>query len=65
MFALDVSVLAIQTGMLQAVCEGLKAALYDEQGNAKLNNRIGIITFDKDVQFFNLHVSPNTYFNLF
>ncbi|EIE80858.1 hypothetical protein RO3G_05563 [Rhizopus delemar RA 99-880] len=59
-FALDVSVLAIQTGMLQAVCEGLKAALYDEQGNAKLNNRIGIITFDKDVQFFNLHASLST-----
>ncbi|CAO3661283.1 unnamed protein product [Rhizopus microsporus] len=56
-FAIDVSVLAIQSGMLQAVCEGIKAALYDEHGNAKMKNRIGIITFDKDVQFYNLSAS--------
>lgn len=55
-FAIDASVLAIQSGMLQAVCEGIKTALYDEHGNAKMKNRIGIITFDKDVQFYNLSV---------
>ncbi|EPB87319.1 hypothetical protein HMPREF1544_05844 [Mucor circinelloides 1006PhL] len=53
-FALDVSVQAIQSGMLQSVCEALKHALYDGQGNPKLNNRIGILTFNKDVHFYNL-----------
>lgn len=56
-FALDVSVQAIQSGMLQAVCEALKQAIYDVEGNAKLTSRIGIMTFDKGVQFYNLHVS--------
>lgn len=56
-FALDVSVQAIQSGMLQSVCEALKHALYDGQGNPKLNNRVGILTFNKDVHFYNLAVS--------
>ncbi|KAI9272138.1 hypothetical protein EDC94DRAFT_595571 [Helicostylum pulchrum] len=53
-FALDVSIQSIQNGMLQAVCEGLKAAIYDTNGNSKLANRIGIITFDKGVHFYNM-----------
>lgn len=56
-FALDVSVQAIQSGMLQSVCEALKHAIYDGEGNPKLNNRIGILTFNKDVHFYNLAVS--------
>jgi protein transport protein SEC24 len=53
-FAIDVSVQAIQTGMLLAVCEALKNAIYDHEGNVKLNNRVGIITFNKDVHYYNL-----------
>lgn len=57
-FALDVSIQSIQSGMLQSVCEALKSALYDSEGSSKLpKNRVGIITFDKGVQFYNLHVS--------
>ncbi|KAI8090117.1 Sec23/Sec24 trunk domain-containing protein [Gilbertella persicaria] len=53
-FAIDVSIQSVQSGMLQAVCEGLKHALYDTEGNPKLDNRIGIMTFNKDVHFYNL-----------
>ncbi|KAI8997900.1 hypothetical protein BDB01DRAFT_772851 [Pilobolus umbonatus] len=45
-FALDVSVLSIQTGMLQSQRRGAKVA-----------NEIAIITFDKDVHFYNLSSS--------
>lgn len=60
-FALDVSIQAVQSGMLQAVCEALKSALYDANGDSKFGNRIGIITFDKGVHFYNLTVSHLTY----
>ncbi|KAI8975427.1 hypothetical protein BDF20DRAFT_605994 [Mycotypha africana] len=53
-FAIDVSVQAIQSGMLPSVCEGLKNAIYDTEGNPKLKNRIGIITYNRDVHFYNL-----------
>ncbi|CEP15982.1 hypothetical protein [Parasitella parasitica] len=53
-FCFDVSIQATQSGMLQSVCEALKQALYDGQGNPRLNNKIGIITFNKDVHFYNL-----------
>lgn len=56
-FAIDVSIQAIQSGMLQAVCEALKSALYDSNGVPKLANRVGIMTFDKGVHFYNLHPS--------
>lgn len=56
-FALDVSIQAVQSGMLQAVCEALKSALYDANGDSKFGNRIGIITFDKGVHFYNLTAS--------
>ncbi|KAI9470827.1 MAG: hypothetical protein EXX96DRAFT_585864 [Benjaminiella poitrasii] len=53
-FAIDVSIQAIQSGMLQSVCEALKQALYDPAGNPLMSNRVGIITFNKDVHFYNL-----------
>ncbi|KAI8997532.1 Sec23/Sec24 trunk domain-containing protein [Pilobolus umbonatus] len=56
-FAFDVSVLSIQSNILQAACEALKRALYDEQGHSKLINKIAIVTFDKDLQFYNLSPS--------
>lgn len=56
-FAIDVSIQAIQSGMLQAVCESILHALY---GNQQFRNRVGIITYDKDVHFYNLSVSQCT-----
>ncbi|KAI8884924.1 hypothetical protein K501DRAFT_332349 [Backusella circina FSU 941] len=56
-FAIDVSVQSIQSGMLLSVCESIKNALYDVNGNSKLQNRIGILTFDKGVHFYNLSAS--------
>jgi protein transport protein SEC24 len=63
-FAIDVSVQSIQSGMLPSVCESIKNALYDVHGNSKLQNRIGILTYDKGVHFYNLSVSYLLLFSL-
>lgn len=59
-FAIDVSASATQSGMVKACCEALKIALYSNTSeHPKLTsaNKIGILTYDKSVQFYNLHVS--------
>ncbi|KAI9493869.1 hypothetical protein BDB00DRAFT_821063 [Zychaea mexicana] len=57
-FAIDVSAQAVRSGMLQACCDALKHTLYGAsgQGDSRLasGNRIGLITFDRSVQFYNL-----------
>ncbi|KAI8149625.1 Sec23/Sec24 trunk domain-containing protein [Fennellomyces sp. T-0311] len=57
-FAIDVSGQAIRNGMTQAVCDALKQALYGPRGEGdsrlQSENRVGLITFDRSVQFYNL-----------
>ncbi|KAG0193416.1 COPII coat Sec23p-Sfb3p heterodimer component [Apophysomyces sp. BC1034] len=56
-FAIDVSTHAVQSGMLKAFCEALKEALYGtNSAEHKIGpgNRIGLITFDRGVHFYNL-----------
>lgn len=58
-FAIDVSAQAVRSGMVQACCDALKHALYgthlDESRFAQ-GNKVSVITFDKDVHFYNLAV---------
>lgn len=57
-FAIDVSVHAIRSGMTSTVCEALRRSLYDIDPNSSLlpkGARIGIMTFDHGVHFYNIH----------
>ncbi|KAF7731415.1 COPII coat Sec23p-Sfb3p heterodimer component [Apophysomyces ossiformis] len=56
-FAIDVSSHSVQSGVLRAACEALKEALYgNNSAEHKIGpgNRIGLITFDRGVHFYNL-----------
>lgn len=81
LFLLDVSQEAVTKGFLEACCDGILAALYggtsdaqeddadgnDETPRKKLpeGSRIGIITFDKEVHFYNLSVGLNSNYMAF
>ncbi|PGH12367.1 hypothetical protein AJ79_04315 [Helicocarpus griseus UAMH5409] len=65
LFLIDVSQEAVTRGFLEACCEGIMSALYggvkdeaagDDTPAKKLpeGSKVGIITFDKEVQFYNL-----------
>ncbi|KAK2738849.1 COPII coat Sec23p-Sfb3p heterodimer component [Onygenales sp. PD_40] len=67
LFLIDVSQEAVTRGFLEASCEGIMAALYggdetdktEQDGDAPAKklpegSKVGIITFDKEVQFYNL-----------
>jgi len=68
LFVVDVSMEASDRGFLEAVCEGILHAIYPEEGegsgteqqNAVPQTRlppgakVGIITYDREVQFYNL-----------
>ncbi|KAI9306085.1 Sec23/Sec24 trunk domain-containing protein [Cunninghamella echinulata] len=59
-FAIDVSASSIQSGMVKACCEALKIALYSttlDHPKLPSSNKIGILTYDKSVHFYNLHPS--------
>ncbi|KAK2808367.1 hypothetical protein FQN50_004752 [Emmonsiellopsis sp. PD_5] len=69
LFLIDVSQEAVTRGFLEASCEGIMAALYggdetdktEQDGDAPAKklpegSKVGIITFDKEVQFYNLSV---------
>lgn len=58
-FAIDVSWNAIQSGMLAQAVEGIKNAVWDESGVSRLvpGAQIGILTYDKNIHFYNLSVS--------
>jgi protein transport protein SEC24 len=58
-FAIDVSWNSVQSGMLQQCVEGVKHAIWDEEGRSRLvpGAQIGILTYDKNVHFYNLSVS--------
>ncbi|KAF9427642.1 COPII coat Sec23p-Sfb3p heterodimer component [Podila epigama] len=55
-FAIDVSWNSIQSGMLAQAVEGIKNAIWDENGVSRLvpGALIGILTFDKNIHFYNL-----------
>ncbi|KAF9921778.1 COPII coat Sec23p-Sfb3p heterodimer component [Linnemannia zychae] len=55
-FAIDVSWNSVQSGMLQRCVAGIKEAIWDANGISKLapGTRIGFLTFDKNVHFYNL-----------
>lgn len=69
LFVIDVSQEAVNRGFLEACCEGIMGALYggegedeDEDSDAPKKripkgSKVGIITYDKSVHFYNLSVS--------
>lgn len=71
LFLIDVSQESVNRGFLEGVCEGIMNALYGEEEDAVADGNddetttrklpegstIGIVTFDKEVQFYNLSVS--------
>ena len=75
LFVIDVSQEAVNRGFLEAVCDGIRGALYgDGEGEAEEDGeangeaaaqkraippgaKVGFVTFDKDVHFYNCHVS--------
>ena len=69
LFLIDVSRESVHRGFLKGVCEGIAEALYGEDGAADgtegdestsrripAGSKIGIVTFDREVQFYNLTV---------
>ncbi|WEW60485.1 COPII coat Sec23p-Sfb3p heterodimer component [Emydomyces testavorans] len=69
LFVLDVSQEAVSRGFLEACCEGIMGALYGGEEKAEDENgetpsrrfpegaKVGIITFDKEMHFYNLSAS--------
>lgn len=57
-FAIDVSAQAVQSGMVQACCDALEKTLF-ANGTSRLpaGVKVGILTFDRTVHFYNLSVS--------
>ncbi|CAG8723248.1 20660_t:CDS:10, partial [Dentiscutata erythropus] len=53
-FAIDVSWNAIKSGMLAKCVETIRDILYNSPNSIPPGGKIGIITFDKDVHFYNL-----------
>lgn len=68
-FAIDVSAQAVKSGLVEASCEALKETLYGkdaaESNRLERGNKIGLITFDKSVHFYNLAVSPGQFVRTF
>ena len=69
LFAIDVTQESYNKGFVEAFCEGILAALYapddndekDENGDPKPrippDAKVGFVTFDKDIHFYNCNVS--------
>lgn len=56
LFAVDVSYSAARSGMLETFCTTLQQILYSEKASLPAGARVGIMTFDTAVHFFNLSV---------
>ena len=68
LFLVDVGQEAVNRGFIDAVCDGIREALYgdaeanEDQQNGEIStpkrlpegSKVGIVTFDKDVHFYNL-----------
>lgn len=71
LFVIDVSQEAVTKGILEAFCQGVIHALYDEDdaetedesGEIKRRipkaSRVGFVTYDKDIHFYNMNVSES------
>ncbi|KAI9894129.1 MAG: COPII coat Sec23p-Sfb3p heterodimer component [Vezdaea aestivalis] len=59
LFLIDVSQEAINKGMLEAFCDGISNALYGEK-KIPSGSKVGIITYDKEVHFYNLSAGLET-----
>jgi protein transport protein SEC24 len=59
LFAIDVSWNSSQSGMLTTFCKTLNDILYDESSTDRLPTgaKVGIMTFDSTIHFYNLKVS--------
>jgi protein transport protein SEC24 len=69
LFLIDVSQEAINRGLLAGVCDGIMNALYSEDNDVQTDednpvsrnipegSTVGIVTYDKEVHFYNLSVS--------
>lgn len=68
LFAIDVSHGAVQSGMVETVVEGIRQLLYGSASAAypfagagmQRNTRIGIMTFDSTLHYYNLHAALET-----
>ncbi|KEQ90017.1 Sec23/Sec24 family protein [Aureobasidium pullulans EXF-150] len=56
LFVIDVSLEASSRGFLEAMCKGILHAIYAEDGssNVPAGVKVGIVTFDREVHFYNL-----------
>ena len=68
LFLIDVTQESYNKGFLETFCDGILAALYggegqdeDENGEPKTRipkgAKVGFVTYDKDIHFYNMHVS--------
>lgn len=72
LFVIDVTQEAFNKGYLEAFCDGILATLYgpdenddkDENGEVKrripLNSRVGFVTYDKEVHYYNCSVRASS-----
>jgi protein transport protein SEC24 len=70
LFLIDASQESVNKGFLKGVCKGIMKALYDEEPSDNPDDstparripegsKIGIVTYDREVQFYNLSVRPH------
>jgi protein transport protein SEC24 len=59
LFLVDVSLNAVQSGMVVTFASSLKHFLYSGQFQLPKGAKVGIITFDRTLQFYNLNVKVN------
>lgn len=72
LFLIDVSQVSMQQKFVESVCEGIRNALYDDAseetvvgqngteppaGRLPAGSKVGIVTYDKEVHFYNLSAS--------
>eukprot|EP01025_Chloroclados_australasicus_P004026 TRINITY_DN1096_c0_g1_i2.p1 TRINITY_DN1096_c0_g1~~TRINITY_DN1096_c0_g1_i2.p1 ORF type:complete len:1056 (+),score=152.01 TRINITY_DN1096_c0_g1_i2:251-3418(+) len=57
-FLIDVSVTAVQTGVIKAICEGIKESLNSLPGGDR--TRVGFMTYDRSLHFYNLRSSSSS-----
>lgn len=69
LFLIDVTQEAFNKGFLEAFCEGILASLYAPDGSDEVDEngepkprlppgaKVGFVTYDKEIHFYNCHVS--------
>lgn len=72
LFLIDVTQESYNKGFVEAFCEGILAALYGGEEQEKDENgeprrkipegaKVGFVTYDKDIHFYNVNVSPGNH----